>query len=251
MTIKTLVIDDEPLARARITKLLESSADIEILGECNNGREALKNIQAKQPDLIFLDIQMPDLNGFDVVEAMPKGHLPFIIFVTAYDQYAIKAFDVKAVDYLLKPYDNERFFQALDYARQQIEQKNKAALIPPQTNNTKDKHHTIEIKDKGRVFEIDIASIFYCESQGNYVQFFLQSTNYLQRQTLQRVKNSFESGDFFQIHRSILINTNHIKKINYIGNNQYEFVLLNDVKLQSGRGFKQEIVTFLNKHTEL
>jgi two-component system LytT family response regulator len=126
--IKTLVVDDEPFARARILKLLESFDFIKVIGECKNGKEAVSQIKNYKPDLVFLDIQMPDFTGFDVLSKSEKENLPFIIFVTAYDQYALKAFDVKAVDYLLKPYDNERFTQALEHARNQIVQKDESLL---------------------------------------------------------------------------------------------------------------------------
>ncbi|MEZ4983300.1 MAG: response regulator [Saprospiraceae bacterium] len=132
--IRTLVVDDEPLARARIVNLLNKAENISVLGECKNGREAMKSIATYKPDLVFLDIQMPDLNGFDVLNSGKLNDVPFIIFVTAFDQYALQAFDVKAVDYLLKPYDDERFFKALEHARTQIAMKDSALLHQKMVN---------------------------------------------------------------------------------------------------------------------
>ena len=118
--IRVVVVDDEPLARSRIVKLLQKESDIQIVGECKNGQEATSVINSKEPDLIFLDIQMPDMNGFQVFSKINPQYRPIVIFITAYDQYALKAFDIHAVDYLLKPFDNERFREALEIARKQI-----------------------------------------------------------------------------------------------------------------------------------
>ncbi|MCB0563088.1 MAG: response regulator, partial [Phaeodactylibacter sp.] len=155
--IRTLVVDDEPLARARIVKLLEPIDYITLIGECKNGSEALHQMEEYRPDLVFLDIQMPDLNGFEVLSREELRPLPFIIFVTAYNQYALKAFDVHAVDYLLKPYDDERFMRAVEHARQQINLQ-QDALLHQKMVNLLEAHHQessealqhLEAKEKGR-----------------------------------------------------------------------------------------------------
>lgn len=250
--IKTLVVDDEPFARARIIKLLEAVDYISVIGECKNGKEAVSQIQNYKPDLVFLDIQMPDFTGFDVLSKSDKEKLPFIIFVTAYDQYALKAFDVKAVDYLLKPYDNERFMQALEHARDQIIQKDESllhkkmvSLIEDHNNQQEDLKYEIEIKEKGMVTRINTFDIYYLEAQGNYLKLYLAGKNYMIRETLQNIKASLEKDTFLQIHRSILINTNYLSHIKYAGNNQYEIILKNHQSLQSSRGYKEEIQNYI------
>lgn len=246
--IKTLVVDDEPLARARICKLLKSYDFISLLGECRNGKEALRQITDYRPDLVFLDIQMPDFNGFDVLAKMDKDKIPFIIFVTAYDQYALKAFDVHAVDYLLKPYDNERFGRALEHARQQILTRDQATLhhrmlnvLQEFENQQMPENLKIEIKDKGKTQVINVLDIQCVEAQGNYLQLFLADTNYLIRQTLQAFEEQAQGHPFLRIHRSVLINTNYITGKRYDGNGQYHFSLKNGKQLQSSRSFREDI----------
>lgn len=252
--IKALVVDDEPLARARICKLLDSYDYITLLGECRNGREALRQITDYRPDLVFLDIQMPDLNGFDVLARMDRSELPFIIFVTAYDQYAIKAFDVHAVDYLLKPYDNERFHRALEHARQQILTRDQAGLhhrmievLNEFSRQNEAAPLTLEIKERGRQFLVNILDIQCVEAQGNYLQLFINDRQHLIRQTLQTFEEQTAGHPFLRIHRSVLINTNYLSSHRYDGNGQYLLTLRNGRQYHSSRGFRQAIERFLHQ----
>lgn len=251
--IKTLVVDDEPLARARICKLLAGYDFITVLGECRNGKEALRQIVDYRPDLVFLDIQMPDFNGFEVLAKMTEKQLPFIIFVTAYDQYALKAFDVHAVDYLLKPYDNERFDRALEHARQQIQIKDQAALHHQMVKVLSDfekqqlPHELrLEIKDKGKTQVLNILDIQCVEAQGNYLQLHLAHDSFLVRQTLQTFEDQVVGHPFLRIHRSVLINTNFLSAHRYDGNGQYHLTLRNGKQLQSSRGYREVIEQFLD-----
>lgn len=249
--IRTLVIDDEPLARRRIVHLLEQVDYIELLGECKNGREALSQIRNYQPDLIFLDIQMPDFNGFEVLKELENFRMPFIIFVTAYDQYALKAFDVRAVDYLLKPYDNERFNKALEHAGEQIKLKEKAFLhqkvmrLIDSYRQPAEFTNTLEIKDKGLSLYVSIYDVLYLESHGNYVKVHTEGRLHLLRQTLQKLEQEIDNTLFLRIHRSLLLNTNYIAKTSYQGNGQYAFRLKNDAELLSSRGYKDLIAEYL------
>lgn len=253
--IKTLVVDDEPFARARILKLLESFEYIKVIGECKNGTEAVTQIENYKPDLVFLDIQMPDFTGFDVLSKSEKENHPFIIFVTAYDQYALKAFDVKAVDYLLKPYDNERFTQALEHARDQIIQKDESllhkkmvGLLTEHQEQSPDIKFQLEIKDKGRISKINTFDIYYLEARGNYIQLHLEEKSFMIRETLQNIKNSLEQNTFLQIHRSVMINLNYVKQIKYAGNNQYHIYLKNGTLLHSSRSYKPDIQNHLDEN---
>ncbi len=252
--IRTLIVDDEPLARARIARLLSTYPFIHILGECKNGKEALQSIKNFQPDLVFLDIQMPDFNGFDLLSHPDLQQLPFIIFVTAYNQYALKAFDVKAVDYLLKPYDNERFEQALLHAQEQINQKEEAALhqkmvqlLDQHRKQQEEKLFYIEIREKGRNISVCTTDISYFEADGNYLVVHTPEKKHLIRQTLQALSEELPSGQFLRIHRSLLVNANFIADVIYEGNNQYTIVLNSGLRLASSRSFRDEIHRYLDE----
>ena len=250
--IRTLVIDDEPLARARIIKLLQQYDYVCVLAECKNGKEATKAISTYQPDLIFLDIQMPDFNGFDVIEKLKIKPIPFIIFVTAFGQYALKAFDIHAVDYLLKPFDNERFEKALVHARQQIHLKENEHLHQKMTKllqkfdpNTNDTLQQIQLKEKGRFISINVYDIYWIETNGNYLKLYLEKEKYLYRKTMLEIENELDNTIFLRIHRSILVNNLCIEKIQYKGNKLYTIILKNKTELISSRTYKDDIDSFL------
>jgi two-component system LytT family response regulator len=252
MQIKTVVVDDEPLARARIIKLLENFEYIEVVSECKNGREALSAIDNYRPDLLFLDIQMPDLNGFDVLSDKSLHPLPFIIFVTAYDQYALKAFDVQAVDYLLKPFDEERFNRAVLHAYEQIQLKKDAALhkkmiqlLEHHQQSEENKMTMLQYKEKGIPRSVRLLDIHYFEADGNYLKAYCKDKSILLRQTLQKLEEALQPGQFIRIHRSLLINTNYLKAVHYDGNNQYTFKLKDGKALHSSRSYKEHIQEFL------
>ena len=250
--IRALVVDDEPLARARIVKLLGQAEGVVCIGECKNGKEALSAIRDYRPDLVFLDIEMPDLNGFDVLKQEDIKPLPFTIFVTAYDQYALKAFDVQAVDYLLKPYDDDRFQQALEHARQQIQTRESADLHQKMVAVLKQHEaqqapglHLLEVKEKGRSMEISVQDVQYFEADGNYLIAHTGTRKHLIRQTLQSLSEQLQPGKFLRIHRSLLVNTPYIKEVRYDGNNQYTILLHSGLALTSSRGNKTEIHNYL------
>lgn len=253
--IRTLVIDDEPLARARILKLLEQFDEVDLLGECKNGKEALEKIEKYKPDLIFLDIQMPDFSGFDLISKSELEALPFIIFVTAYDQYAVKAFGVHAVDYLLKPYDDERFNHAFEHAKKQIALKRDALLHKKMVRLLEDHQdisgeqmQQIAVKDKGRQINIKVNDVYYLESHGNYLKIYLENRSLLHRQTLQTIEAQLDPEQFKRIHRSFILNMHLVKSIRYKGNNQYAFLMKNGQELLSSRGFKAEIEQLLEEN---
>jgi two-component system LytT family response regulator len=251
--IRTLVVDDEPLARTRLVKLLSGESDIMVLDECRNGSEALEKIRKYQPDLIFLDIQMPDLDGFHVLEKGKLKHKPFIIFVTAYDHYALKAFDVKATDYLLKPYDDERFYKALDYARSQIITKDQKELHSRLVNLIEDFNQKknpdilvyLDVKERGTDRRIRIEDILWINAYGNYVELHLSDQRHLLRVTLQQLEEKLNPYQFIRIHRSIVVNKNYVTKVKYLSNNQYQFTMRTGMKLKSSRSYKKAIGEFL------
>jgi two-component system LytT family response regulator len=255
--VKTIVVDDEPLARARIIKLLEAYEDIQLVAECKNGKEAIKAIRDYRPALAFLDIQMPDLNGFDVLSDKTLKPLPFIIFVTAFDQYALKAFDVQAVDYLLKPYDEDRFRKAVEHACQQIQQQQQAQLhqkmmqlITSHQQEATAYLYKLEYRDKGIDKSVDIADVSHLASDGNYIRLHTGRRNIIIRQTLQSISEQLDPGLFLRIHRSLLLNINFIDKAVYEGNNQYAFIMKNGQRLISSRGYKAPIQRFLHDNPQ-
>lgn len=252
--IRTLVVDDEPLARARIVKLLEQVDYIAIVGECKNGAEALRQMAEYRPDLVFLDIQMPDLTGFEVLSRQELHPLPFIIFVTAFNQYALRAFDVHAVDYLLKPYDDERFLQAVEHARRQINLKEDAVMhqkmmkmLEAHQHGREDELQHLEIKEKGRTVLVNVLDIRYIEADGNYLKVHTPGKAYLIRCTLQSIEEQLDNSLFLRIHRSLLVNTNFIREVKYEGNNQYAFHMKDGRCLASSRSYRDEIHRYLDE----
>lgn len=249
--IKVIIVDDEPFARARIRKLLESVEYVHIIGEGKNGREARQLIADYAPDLAFLDIQMPDLNGFEVLKE-EKVVLPFIIFVTAHNQYALQAFDVHAIDYLLKPFDDERFMQALEHAHKQIQLKDNTLLHQKMIQLLETHQHqqteeltAFEIKEKGKTKLVKVQDIYWLEAQGNYLKIHVASGKYLIRQTLQSLEEQLDQQVFLRVHRSIIVNANYVQHIQYEGNNQYLFVLKNEDRITSSRSYKPTVQSYL------
>ncbi len=250
--IRTIVIDDEPLARARIVKLLESYVFVDLVGEGKNGQEAVSCMLKYQPDLVFLDIQMPDFNGFEALQRAGMEQLPFIIFVTAYDQYALRAFDVHAVDYLLKPFDNDRFHQAVEHARQQI-QLRQQAVLQRKMQQLFEEYHTyrpdaierIEVQKRGVSQFVHLDDIYYIEAHGNYLKLHLAHKSFLIRQTLQGLAAEIDRSYFLRVHRSLLLNTHYVEHIQYAGNNQYRFKLKNGKAIMSSRSHRETIEDFL------
>jgi two-component system LytT family response regulator len=250
--LKSVVIDDEPLARSRIIELLLDDQEIMVVGEARTGYEANRLIKNKKPDLVFLDIQMPDYDGFSVLSKLSSESQPVIIFVTAYDRFAIRAFETNAIDYLLKPYDNQRFHKALDNAKQQIKLRqfsklSEGLLDLVKTYQWEQESHpqTIPLKHHGITEKIPIDQILVIESQGNYVKLILSNRWFLYRNTISHLAAKFQSFEFLRIHRSVLINTKYVKKVCYLQNNEYRFCMANDTKYNSGRSYKNAIEVFV------
>ena len=234
MKIKTLIIDDEELARALIKKFLEDQNDIEIIGEAADGFEGLKLIQNLQPDLLFLDIQMPKLTGLEMLELLPKP--PVTIFSTAYDQYAIEAFEKNAVDYLLKPYSKDRLLKALDKAKEKW-QRNESPKIPEIPLKDAGSRRVV-IKNGTKIEMIPYQDIHYIETYGDYVWVHTESGKYLKQRTMKEFENVL-GADFLRVHRSYLVNTSCIQKLELYEKSSYLLVLKSGGKLAvSKTGYK-------------
>jgi two-component system, LytTR family, response regulator len=258
--IKTLIVDDEPLARRNLRVLLEKDPQIEILDECRNGREAVKAINTLSPDLIFLDIQMPEMDGFDVLERAGPEHIQAIIFVTAFDQYALKAFDVHALDYLLKPFDDERFAHALRRAKSQIEarQINKLtqrllALLEERESERKvsleQKNYLtrLMIKASGRVMLLKVDDIDFIEADGNYAKLHVGRKAHLLREKMHDLEVRLDPAKFVRIHRSIIVNLDRIKEMHPHFNGDYIVVLHDGRQLRLSRTRRENLVHRLHK----
>jgi two-component system LytT family response regulator len=212
MSLRTLIVDDEPLARQGIRLLLQNESDIVVVGECANGEEAMKIIQRETPALIFLDVQMPRMDGFALLEALPPEKLPIIIFVTAYDQHAIKAFEVSATDYLLKPVKAARFREALQRARQQLQSRDTDTLnqrlqalleaAKPKTSYPSQ----LSVKNGERTSFVRVSEIDYIEAAANYVILHVGQQNYMVRETLANLETRLSPKIFLRIHRSFIVN---------------------------------------------
>ncbi len=222
--IRTLIIDDEALARQRVRKLLEARSDVEIMQECRNGKEAIQAITEHRPDLIFLDIQMKDMTGFDVLQALPQDRWPLTIFVTAYDKYAIQAFDIFAFDYLLKPFKNERFYLSLDKAIQQLQQEeqeqrvNQLKELVSYLQKERQKPEPLALKQGSKISLVQLEDIRYVEASGYYIEVYTSETKrLLLRESMTNMLEQLGKPNFIRIHRSTIINTDFLSEIQHTG----------------------------------
>jgi two-component system, LytTR family, response regulator len=241
--IRTLVVDDEPIARARIVALLREEADIEIIGECSSGQQALSTVASTNPDLLFLDIQMPEGDGLDLARAVQSSGTT-VVFVTAYDEYALKAFEVHALDYLLKPFSAERFRSALGRAREHVTQRRRHAGT---SGEQAGKRHRLMIKSDGRLHFVRMTEIDWCEAAGNYVRLHVGPVQYLVRDTMNHLESELDPQHFVRIHRSTIVNVDRILEMQSSLNGEYMVLLKTGVQLTLSRGYRDTIHTRLGK----
>jgi two-component system LytT family response regulator len=245
--IRVLVVDDEPLARGMVREMLANDPEAEIVGECSNGREAITAIRSLTPDLIFLDVQMPEFGGFDVLESLKNEHLPRVIFVTAYDQYAVRAFDVHALDYLLKPFDRERFMTAWERAKvhiskEQFDRRDQhiMALLEELKAGTRYIERLV-VKTAGRVFFLDINDIDCIESEGNYVRVHTGLKSYLLRETISGLESQLDPKKFLRIHRSAIVKLDKIKELQPWFHGEYHVILESGKQLTLSRNYRANL----------
>lgn len=245
MTIRALVVDDEPLARARLVDLLAAEPDVDVIAECKDGPEAVDAIVRLRPDVVFLDVQMPAADAFQVLASLDAARLPLIIFVTAYEQHALKAFDVQAIDYLLKPYDNDRFRHALDRARTQLQQKLRSdlgtRLIEMATQTHILQSDRVMVKSGNRLLFWRLTQIDWIESEGNYVRLHIGSESHLLRETMTGLESRLDPARFMRIHRCRIVNVERIRKIEPGENGDYTVTLANGVALPLSRGYRARL----------
>ncbi len=248
--IKCVIIDDEFLARLRIRNLLQKDENVSIVNEFDCISEAITFLQQHPVDLLYLDIHMPERNGFQLLKVLPDRKIPYIIFVTADEESALKAFEFNAIDYLLKPFQNERFQNALNKVKNCYEM-NKKARLSDQFAQLMGKYNHMQqlphAKENNHFEEL-----IYIKSSGNYLELHYDKFNYeLMRKTMKEIVMEVDSTFFIQIHRSIILNRYFIQQVRYIGNNEYEFLMEKGIRLKSSRSFRYQIEQLgLNTNTE-
>jgi len=242
---RAVIVDDEELARQMLREFLSGHQEIEIVAECANGFEAVKAVTELKPDLVFLDIQMPKLDGFEVLELI--GTERAVIFVTAYDEYAIRAFDIHAVDYLLKPFGAERFETALQRARQRLGGKLPAATeLSSSARPPAQPLERIVVRDGTRVFIIPIAKLDYAEAQDDYVALASEGKKHLKQQTISSLESSLDPSRFLRIHRSYIVNLEKVTKVEPYSKDNHMVVLSNGTQLPVSRSGYSRLREFLD-----
>jgi two-component system, LytTR family, response regulator len=240
--IRTLVADDEPIARARMLALLRDEPDIELIGECDTGTEAMSAIERTSPDLVFLDIQMPQIDGLTLARTLGRA-MPAVVFVTAYDEYALGAFEVHALDYLLKPYSAERFKSALMHARQHLNARRKAGGHP----SAYERRDRLVIKSSGRICFIRTRDVDWCEAAGNYVRLHVGAHTHLVRGTMAHIESQLDPAQFVRIHRSTIVNVDRIHELHSSFGGEYVVLLHDHTRLTLSRGYREGLQARLGK----
>ncbi len=250
MSVRALIVDDEPLARQRLRTLLRGEPDIDVVGECADGHEAVAAIRQLQPNLLFLDVQMPALDGFGVLEALGPQPLPAVIFVTAYDAYAIRAFEVNALDYLLKPFDRDRFRKALERARSQVS-KTQSTFTGEQLSALLDEAQPgrsgrpfldrLVIKSAGRVFFLRAEEIDWIEAAGNYLRLHVGGDMHLLRDTMNNLETRLHPDTFLRIHRSTMVNLERVKELQPWFHGDYKVILVDGTELTLSRSYRPKL----------
>lgn len=234
--IRTLIVDDEPLARSNLTILLRRDAAIEIVGECGSGMEAVAEIGRKRPDLVFLDVQMPECDGFDVLELLGPNSPPVIVFVTAYDEYALRAFEAGALDYLLKPFDNTRFERTLARVKERIA----SGKSPPRSAER------LAIKSIGQISFVTISEIDWIEAADYYACLHVGGKTHLLRRSIADLEQELDPQLFCRIHRSTIVNLDRIEGLKLSRDGEYEVLLKDGTILRLSRGYRKVLQSRMN-----
>jgi two-component system LytT family response regulator len=258
MSLRVVIVDDEDLARRGVRTRLERLSDVDIVAECSNGRRAIDAIRRSSPDLVFLDVQMPGKTGFDVIEEVGWETFPYVIFVTAHDRYAIQAFEVNALDYLLKPIDDERFDLAFQRARdtlardrdRDLGQRLAAALGDfGATGPGAKQADRIVVRSAGRVVFIKISEIDWVEAAGDYVTLHVGKKSWLLRETIAEMDRKLQSKGFTRIHRSAIVNTERIGEMHPLDNGEYRLLLRDGTELKLSRSYRHQLQGLLGSNS--
>ncbi|MEY2880528.1 MAG: hypothetical protein RLZZ15_2908 [Verrucomicrobiota bacterium] len=259
--LRALIVDDEPAARRGVRLLLERDGGVEIAGEIGGGAEAAEFIKREKPDLVFLDVQMPGCDGFEALEKVGAAAAPAVVFVTAYDEHALRAFEVNAVDYLLKPYDDARFGAALQRAKDQVRRRSTDTVNSRLTQlldylqhdgaraAAKEKEEApgerILLKSSGEIFFLKAEEIDWIEAEGDYMKFHVAGRAHLMRETMARLESRLDPKRFIRIHRSTIVNVDRLRKLSPSFAGEYAVILHDGTKLKLSRGYHERIATLM------
>lgn len=258
-TCRVLIVDDEPAGRRGVRMLLERQCGLEVVGEACDGESAIKLIKDLSPSIVFLDIQMPGCNGFEVLRAFPRDERPVVVFVTAFDAHALEAFEINAVDYLLKPFDDERFYSALETAKHawasrstaglnakvdaviaRLDESEAAEVTPVRRDDR------ITVKTAGEIYFLRPEEIDWIEAEGDYMKFHVGSQTHLMRETMSRLEGRLDPARFVRIHRSTIINLDQVQKLSPSFVGEYTVVLRDGTKLKLSRGYQDRFKSLLH-----
>ena len=252
LRLRTLIVDDEPLAREAIRTRIQLDDEIEIVGEASSGKQALREIQHRKPDLVFLDVQMPDLDGFAILEALGPSPLPIIVFVTAFEQHALRAFEVHALDYILKPFDDERFQEALKRAKDhwrrnrghELESKLRELLARKILGSGY--LDRMIVKETGRISFVKTEDIKWFRAEGNYVKLFLGKQTHMLHTSMNALEAQLDPKRFFRIHRSLIINIEHLQELRPWHTGEYVVIMRDGTELTMSRGYRDRLNDLLS-----
>jgi two-component system LytT family response regulator len=253
MTIRAMIVDDEPLARRRLRDLLASAPDVEVVAECANGKEAIQAIEASLPDLLFLDIQMPQVDGFDVLATVGVGRVPVVVFVTSYDQFALRAFEAQALDYLMKPFDDERFDTAMRRARAQLGDRQgtdvdrRLLALLDEVRGHRGYLQRLAVPEGNRSVFIRVQEIDWIGAERNYIRVYASGRGHLLRESLTSIEAVLDPAMFCRIHRSTIVNIDRIQSIESTFRGEYVVVLRDRTKLASGRSYRDTLHALLRR----
>lgn len=251
--IRTIIADDEPLAITKLRVLLGAERGFQVVAECTSGGQAITALRSIKPDLLFLDIQMPEADGFEVLDSLPAESRPVVIFTTAYDQYAIRAFEAHAVDYLLKPFDQERLHSAAERARSELSNSDRSELTARLLawlahHSSNDKQERLVVKTGGRILFVEMDEIDWIEASANYVRLHSGKQTYLVREGITRFSERLDAERFVRVHRSIIVNVRRVKELQPCNCGEYMVVLRDGQELSCSRGYSAGLRLCLGLH---
>jgi two-component system LytT family response regulator len=249
--LRALIVDDERLARAELRRLCSAIPALELIGECSGGRDAVAAVRRERPDILLLDVEMPGVNGFDVIELLQHNEIPAVILVTAYDKYALRAFDVHAVDYILKPAEPARLRAAVESARTRVEaraiegrRQHLTALLDEIKGRSR-RADSIAVPSHGGILRIPMTAVDWLQAEDNYVRIHSGGKSYLLRSTLAALEKKLDAKEFVRIHRSAIASVSKIARLRRSALNHYAIVLDNGVQLRLSRAYRKRVVSVL------
>jgi two-component system, LytTR family, response regulator len=257
--IRAIIADDERLARTKLRVLLDSEPEVQIVAECENGRQTISAIRAHLPNLLLLDIQMPDLDGFQVLGELLPAEMPVVVFTSAYDQYAIRAFEAHALDYLLKPFDQERLHQAIERVRADLSKTvdrdithrilDLLSRVRTEASSAAEPDDRLVIRANGRIIFLSLEEIDWVEAAANYVRLNVGKESYLFRETIGRTSERLNPNHFIRIHRSTIVNVRKIKELIPVNSGEYIVVLKTGKELSCSRGYRPALQRVIDKNS--